>query len=231
VLRCWDFLRHSWLDATNAAVLLQSTLEPSQGGRRALTTIEEGQITRLLRAWSRGDPLALERLAPLIYAEMRKLARFHMSHEAPGHTLQPTALINEAFLKLFDIKNVDWKTRKQFFAVASQIMRRLLVDYARKKRSVKRGRGLKRAEFDEAMRQPADTTAVMDILAFDEALKRLEANDERKARVLEAWLLAGLSVEDIAALMEIGETTVRRDLDFAKVWLARELGSIQTDGE
>src|SRR5206468_11109321 len=105
-----------------------------------------------------------------VYAELRKLARFHMAHEAPGHTLQPTALINEAFLKLMGMPNADWKDRKHFFAAASQIMRRVLVDYARKKRSFKRGRDVKRAVWDEALKAPADVPAANDVLAFGEAL-------------------------------------------------------------
>jgi RNA polymerase sigma factor (TIGR02999 family) len=192
--------------------------------------VEQGQITNLLQAWSRGDQLALERLTPLIYAELKRLARFHMSHEAAGHTLQPTALINEAFLKLVDLKAADWKARKQFFSAASQIMRNLLVDYARKKRSIKRGGKWKRVDEQEAEYRSAETS-VTDILAFDEALTRLKAKDPRMARVFEAWFFAGMTIEQIAEFMDIGATTVRRDLDFAKLWIARELGSIQSHGE
>jgi RNA polymerase sigma factor (TIGR02999 family) len=150
-----------------------------------------------------------------------------MSREAPGHTLQPTALINEAFIRLVDLKKADWKTRKHFLAATSQIMRRVLVDYARKKRSVKRGRELKRVPLDEALVEPAAMPAVIEVLMFDEALTRLEANDPRKARVLEAWFFAGMTIEEIATAMDIGTSTVQRDLDFATTWLARELGSIQ----
>jgi RNA polymerase sigma factor (TIGR02999 family) len=194
-------------------------------------SFEAGQVTKLLQAWSRGDRSALDRLAPLIYAELRKLARFHMSHEAAGHTLQPTALINEAFLKLVDIRKGVWKSRNHFFAAASQIMRRVLVDYARKKRSIKRGREVKRVPWEEAMNQPADISGAADILMFDEALSRLEAKDPRKVRVMEAWFFSGMTVEEIAAAVGIGASTVKRDLDFAKVWLARELRSIQTHDE
>ena len=148
--------------------------------------------------------------------------------EAPGHTLQPTALINEAFLKLVDIKKAGWKSRKHFFAAVSQIMRRVLVDYARKKRSVKRGREIKRVPLENAGTLTADMPAVTDVLVFDEALTRLEAIDSRKARVLEFWFFAGMTVEEIAGAMDIGTSTVQRDLDFAKVWLARELWSIES---
>jgi RNA polymerase sigma factor (TIGR02999 family) len=191
------------------------------------TLVTEGQLTTLLNAWSCGDPEALDRLTPLIYGELRKLARFHMSHEEAGHTLQPTALINEAFLKLIDIRQVDWKSRKHFYRAASQIMRRVLVDYARKKRSVKRGRQAKRVPFEEAIAQPAGMP-VVDIVAFDEATTRLAAIDSRKAQVVEFWFFGGMTVEEIADAMDIGTSTVSRDLEFAKVWLARELGSSGT---
>src|SRR5437867_2863020 len=148
-----------------------------------------------------------------------------MSREAPGHTLQATALIHEAFLKLIDIEQVDWKNRRHFFAAASQIMRRLLVDYARKKRSIKRGRQLRRVPFEEVIAQPAGLPAPVDIIAFDEALNRLAGTDAGKAKVVEFWFFGGMTVEEIANTMDIGSTTVRRDLEFAKVWLARELGS------
>jgi len=183
------------------------------------------ELTKLLGDWSHGDAAALDRLTPLIYGELRKLARFHMSREAPGHTLQPTALINEAFLKLIDIRQMDWKSRKHFYAAASQIMRRVLVDYARKKRSVKRGREVKRVPFEEAIAQPAYAPAAADIMAFDEALTRLKLMDARKAQVVEFWFFGGMTIEEIAETMDIGTSTVNRDLEFAKVWLARELGS------
>jgi RNA polymerase sigma factor (TIGR02999 family) len=183
------------------------------------------ELTRLLQAWRDGDRAALDQLTPLIYGELRKLARFHMSREAPGHTLQATALIHEAFLKLLDVEEVDWKNRKHFFAAASQTMRRLLVDYARKKRSIKRGRQAKRVPFEEAIAQPAGLLAPVDIIAFDEALTRLAAKDSRKSKVVEFWFFGGMTVEEIANTMDIGTSTVHRDLEFAKVWLARELGS------
>jgi RNA polymerase sigma factor (TIGR02999 family) len=194
-------------------------------------TVDEGQATHLLQAWTRGDRAALDRLAPLVYAELRKLARFHMSHEAPNHTLQSTALIHEAFLRLAEFKRVEWKSQKHFYAAASQIMRRILVDYARKKRSVKRGRELKRVPWQEAIAVPAGETAPIDVLSFDEALSRLEGHDARKARVLEAWFFSGMTAEEIAEALDIGTSTVQRDLEFAKVWLLRELRSIDNHGK
>jgi len=192
---------------------------------------DPGHVTNLLQAWSRGDGAALDELTPLVYAELRKLARYHMSREAPGHTLQPTDLINEAFLKLIDIGQGDWKGRKDFFAAASQIMRRVLVDYARKRRSLKRGREATRIPLEHAGILPMDSPAVSQVLAFDEALKRLEAIDSRKARVVEFWFFAGMTSEEIAEAMDIGTTTARRDLDFAKVWVARELTRIESHAE
>jgi len=189
----------------------------------------QGHLTQLLQAWSEGDPDALSKLTPLIYSELRKLARFHMSREAPGHTLQPTALINEAYMKLMAIDQGDWPSRKHFYAAASQIMRRVLVDHARKKRSFKRGRDLQRVPFEEALSHPSDVPGTTDILAFDEALLRLAKIDARKAQAIEFWFFAGMTVDEIAATMQVGTSTVHRDLEFAKVWLAREVGSISSN--
>jgi RNA polymerase sigma factor (TIGR02999 family) len=150
-----------------------------------------------------------------------------MSHEGAGHTLQPTALINEAFLKFVDINEIDWRDRKHFYAAASQIMRRILIDYARKKRSVKRGHEIKRVPLEDALIESVEAQGVTDVLALDEALTRLKRLDDRKARVVEFWFFSGMTVEEIANAMEIGTSTVQRDLDFAKVWIARELGRIE----
>ena len=185
----------------------------------------QAQLTKLLEAWSQGDPGALDELTPLIYGQLRKLAKFHMSRENAGHTLQPTALINEAFLRLVSVQHAEWKNRRHFYAASSQIMRRVLVDYARKKRSAKRGREAKHVPFEEALVKPDYAPAAADIVAFDEALTRLKAKDARKAQVLELWFFGGMTIEEIAEIMEISISTIRRDLDFAKVWLARELGS------
>jgi RNA polymerase sigma-70 factor (ECF subfamily) len=190
-------------------------------------TSGEGRVTKLLQAWGHGDRTALDQLVPLVHAELRKLARFHMSHEAAGHTLQPTALINEAFLKFVDINEIDWRDRKHFYAAASQIMRRILIDYARKKRSVKRGQDIKRVPLEDALIVSVEAQGVTDILALDEALTRLKRLDDRKARVVEFWFFSGMTVEEIADAMDIGTSTVQRDLDFAKVWIARELGRVE----
>jgi RNA polymerase sigma factor (TIGR02999 family) len=150
-----------------------------------------------------------------------------MSHEGTGHTLQPTALINEAFLKFVDINEIDWKDRKHFYAAASQIMRRILIDYARKKRSIKRGHEIKRVPMEDVLVESVETQGVTDVLALDEALTRLKRLDDRKARVIEFWFFSGMTVEEIADAMDIGTSTVQRDLDFAKVWIARELGRVE----
>jgi RNA polymerase sigma-70 factor (ECF subfamily) len=184
----------------------------------------QGELTRLLGDWSNGDPTALEKLTPLVYGELRKLARFHMSREAPGHTLQPTGLINEAYMKLVELRQAEWKDRKHFFAAASQIMRHLLVDYARKKRSDKRGREAKRVPFEEAIAVSTETP--VDILELDEVLDRLAAMDARKARIIELSFFGGLTVQEIANTLDISTSTVNRDLEFAKVWMAREIRSI-----
>jgi RNA polymerase sigma-70 factor, ECF subfamily len=186
---------------------------------------DQEQLSKLLRDWSRGDPSALERLTPIIYAELRKIARYHMSREAKGHTLQATALINEAYVKLVDMPQPGWKDREHFFAAASKIMRNVLVDYAKKKRSIKRGREMKRVSFEDAINLPSDVPAAVDVLVVDDALSKLSKIDERKARVFENWYFGGMTVDEIAKTLQIGTSTVSRDLEFAKVWLTRAVKS------
>jgi len=188
---------------------------------------EQDQLTRLLTDLSHGDAAALEKLVPLIYGELKKLARFHMSREAPGHTLQPTALLNEAYLKFADMRHPAWKDRKHFFAAASQIMRHLLVDYARKKRTTKRGREAIRVPFEEAI--AVSTDVPIDFIALNEAMNRLADLDPRKAQVIELWFFGGLTVQEIADTLNIGTSTVHRDLEFGKVWIAREVQSIDEE--
>ncbi len=188
--------------------------------------IAETQLTLLLQKWAEGDSAAVDRVMPLIYGELRKLARFHMSREAPGHILQPTALIHEAFLKLTDTERADWKSRKHFYGAVSQIMRRVLVDYARKKRSVKRGPEVNRIPFEEAKEYWPAEMPVIDMVVLDTALRRLESIDSRKARVVELWFFTGMTAEEIAVCMNVGISTVNRDLKFGKTWLAREIGNV-----
>src|SRR5687768_1876220 len=179
------------------------------------------EITRLLVAWGDGDPSALEELAPLVQEELHRLAHHYMGRERPGHTLQTSALVNEAYIRLIDWKNVRWQNRAHFFGVAAQLMRRILVDFARDKQYLKRGGGALQVSLSEA------ATFVMqrsvDFVALDEALTALGDFDQRKVRVVEMRFFAGLSVEEVARVLEVSEETVLRDWRLAKVWLLRQL--------
>jgi RNA polymerase sigma-70 factor (ECF subfamily) len=178
-------------------------------------------VTRLLLAWRRGDRAALEELAPLVYAELRRLAHRQMRRERPGHTLQTTALVNETYLRLVDSKRVRWQNRVHFFAVCAQLMRRILVDHARARRSLKRGGKAVHVTLEDAPvgSPPPDE----DLLALDEALTRLAAIDMRKSRVVELRHFGGLSVEETAEALGVSTDTVMRDWKMAKLWLLREL--------
>ena len=179
------------------------------------------EITALLIAWSEGDETALDRLAPLIHSELHRLARHYMSRERPGHMLQTTALVNEAYLRLIDWKNVRWQNRAHFFGVAAQMMRRILVDFARERQYLKHGGGALRVSLDEAASFVAHGNT--DLVALDEALTALAEVDPRKVRVVEMRFFAGLSVEEIANVLKVSKETVMRDWRLAKVWLLREL--------
>jgi RNA polymerase sigma factor (TIGR02999 family) len=188
-----------------------------------MSTPSSHQVTRLLLAWGGGDEAALDELMPLIYAELRTLARRQMQRERSGHTLQPTALVHEAYLRLIDQRRVRWRNRTQFFAVAAQLMRRVVVDYARKRRRVKRGGGAPQLSLDEATLMTPEQAP--QVLALDEALQRLAAVDERKSRVVEMRFFGGLSVEEVAATLGVSENTVINDWALAKAWLRREVDS------
>jgi len=179
------------------------------------------QITRLLIDWRGGDQAALEQLIPLVHEELRRLARRHMAHERVGHTLQATALVNEAFVRLIDVRQVKWQDRAHFFAMSSRLMRRILVDFARSKGYQKRGGGAQKVSFDEALlvaREPGQ-----DLVALDDALTALAAFDGRKAQVVEMRFFGGLSVEETAEALNVSVDTVMRDWKLAKAWLLREL--------
>jgi RNA polymerase sigma factor (TIGR02999 family) len=178
-------------------------------------------VTRLLVAWSSGDAEALEALTPVIHHELHRLAARQMAGERPGHLLQPTALVNEAYLRLVDWKDVQWQNRAHFFGTAAQVMRRVLVDVARSRGRAKRGRGQVHVSLSEAEGQPAMDRA--DLLALDDALKTLEDVDPRKSRVVELRYFGGLSLEEAALVMGVSVATVRRDWSFARAWLFREL--------
>ena len=175
----------------------------------------------LLRRWSEGDASALEQLTPIVYDELRLLAEFYMRREHPGHTLQPTELIHEAYIRLVD-QQQNFESRRQFYGVAAHLMRLILVDHARGRQAAKRGSGAAKVSLDDVdLFTPARGD---DLLALDEALGRLEAFDERKNRIIELRFFAGLNLEEIAETLDISVPTVVRELRMAQMWLYRELG-------
>jgi RNA polymerase sigma factor (TIGR02999 family) len=184
-------------------------------------------INRLLRAWSDGDQRALGELTPIVYAELRRLAHRYMRGERPGHSLQTTALVNEAYIRLVDYKRMQWQDRAHFFAVSAQLMRRILVEHARG-RNLKRGRGMQHVSLDEAVVVAEAPGA--DLIALDDALNALARLDPRKVRVVEMRFFAGLSVEETAMVLKVSPVTVRRDWSSAKIWLYRALTGETDDG-
>jgi RNA polymerase sigma factor (TIGR02999 family) len=185
------------------------------------------EITQLLIAWNKGDQAALESLSPLIIQELHRLARYYMASEHPGHLLQPTALVNEAWMRLIDWKSVEWQNRAHFFGLAAQMMRRILVDFARSQQREKRGGGALRVSLSEAAKLPQEKSA--DLVALDDALQLLEKLDPRQARVVELRFFAGLSLDEMAEALKISVATVRRDWSAAEAWLYRELSKGDRD--
>jgi len=177
-------------------------------------------VTQLLRAWSDGHQEALEKLMPLVYDELRRLARHYMRRERPGHILQTSALVNEAYLRLIDASQVSWQNRAHFFAISAELMRRILVDFARAQQSQKRGAGAPAVSLDEDLDVSEQR---LDLAALDDALKALAALDPRKSRIVELRFFGGLSVEETAEVLKVSPETVKRDWKLAKVWLLREL--------
>ena len=184
------------------------------------------EITRLLVAWGDGDQSALAELTPLVHDELHRLAHRYMGGERPGHTLQTTALVNEAYVRLIDWKNVRWQNRAHFFGVSAQLMRRILVDFARARGNGKRGGGGPRVPLDEAGNLSDDKGA--DLVALDEALHSLAELDPRQSKVVELRFFGGLSVEEAAEVLKVSPATVRRDWSLARVWLLRELSKTET---
>jgi RNA polymerase sigma factor (TIGR02999 family) len=184
--------------------------------------------TTLLLAWGRGDETALDQLMPLVHDELRQLARRHMAGERPGHTLQATALVNEAYLRLIEVNQVRWQNRAHFFAMASRVMRRILVDAARARGYQKRGGGAETVSLDEALLVSGEPR--QDLIALDDALNALAAFDLRKSQVVEMRFFGGLSVEETAEALHVSADTVMRDWRLAKVWLVRELSGEQLEG-
>jgi len=189
--------------------------------------VASGEITVLLKAWAAGDRAALDRLIPVMYAEMYELARRYMKRERHGNSLQATALINEAFVRLVNVNDVDWKDRTHFFAVSAQLMRRILVDAARARSAAKRG-GERRAAHSTAVNldQIADASSkrASELIAVDDALTALAQIDPRKAQVVELRFFGGLEVKETAEILGVSPQTVMRDWKLARVWLMRELG-------
>ena len=186
-----------------------------------MRTPESAEVTKLLLAWGAGDEVALEQLLPVVYRELRGMARRYMAGERPDHTLQASALVNEAYLKLVDVRQMQWQNRAQFFGVCAQMMRRILVDFGRKQRYLKRGGGVRPVTLHEDLRIPEAQTT--NLPALDDALNALATVDPRKVRVVELRFFAGLSVEETAEVLKVSPDTVVRDWRMAKVWLHREL--------
>jgi RNA polymerase sigma factor (TIGR02999 family) len=179
------------------------------------------EVTQLLRAWSEGDQQALEKLTPLVYAELHRRAHWQMAHERSGQTLQTTALVNEIYLQLIDLRGVSWRDRAHFFALSSRLIRRVLIDAARAKAAHKRGGGSPHVELDENLLVSQEPRA--DVIALDDALTALAAIDDRKSQVVELRFFGGLGIEETAEVLKVSPETVKRDWKLAKAWLRREL--------
>jgi RNA polymerase sigma factor (TIGR02999 family) len=184
------------------------------------------EVTQLLRAWSEGDQQALEKLTPLVYAELHRRAHWQMAHERSGQTLQTTALVNEIYLQLIDLRGVSWRDRAHFFALSSRLIRRVLIDAARAKAAHKRGGGSPHVELDENLLVSHEPRA--DVIALDDALIALAAIDERKSQVVELRFFGGLGIEETAEVLKVSPETVKRDWKLAKAWLRRELRNSTT---
>src|SRR5580704_809613 len=197
-------------------------LRTAQSGEPAV-----GEVSTLLRAWSGGDQSALDRLTPIVYDGLRRLARRYMRRERPGHSLQTTALVNEAYMRLVDYERMQWQDRAHFFAVSAQVMRRILVEHARR-HNLKRGGGLQHISLEEAAEVGGDQDA--DLVALDQAMNELGRIDPRKVQVVEMRFFGGLSVEETAEVLKVSTITVKRDWRAAKLWLYRELAGGTTDG-
>ena len=186
------------------------------------------EVTQVLLDWSSGEKGAAERLMPLVYDELRSLARRYLQRERSDHTLQATSLVHEAYLRLVDQSTMTWENRAHFFSVAAQVMRHLLVDHARSQQTAKRGGAREKLEFDEAL-APSEPPTV-DLLALDDALRELVTFDERKSRIVELRFFGGMTTEEIGAVLEISPSTIRREWRIAKAWLRRKIIEGETNG-
>ncbi|GAB5518024.1 MAG: sigma-70 family RNA polymerase sigma factor [Rhodothermales bacterium] len=183
--------------------------------------MDAAEVTQLLQAYTEGQSDALDALMPAVYQQLRGLAHRYLRGERMGHTLNTTALVHEAYLKLIDQNRVQWQSRQHFYAIAAQAMRRILVNYARNRQRIKRGGNAQRVEFDEALGLSDERAD--EVLALDEALTRLEASNERRARIVECRYFVGFTIEETAAILEISPRTVKREWTVAKAWLYREM--------
>jgi len=186
------------------------------------------EVTALLDDWSRGDRAALDRLLPLVYRELRGVAARQLHRERNGHTLQPTALVHEAYLRLVEQRDVDWQNRAHFFGVAAQVMRRILVDHARRQAARKRGDNLQRVPLEDVI--DSSSTTEIPVIGLDEALTRLERVDRGLARIVELRAFGGLTIDEAAHVLRVSPSTVKRDWRTAKAWLTRELGGENNRG-
>jgi RNA polymerase sigma factor (TIGR02999 family) len=193
-----------------------------------MTTVRPHEVTQLLIDWSNGNQAALAKLMPLVDEELHRVAHHYMRRENPGHTLQTTALVNEAYLKLIDQRHVQWKSRAHFFALSAQLMRRILVDHARGRKDAKRGGGAPKISFDETMLMAQERGD--DLVALDEALDKLAEIDERKAKVVELRFFGGLSNAEAAEALHISAVTVMREWSMAKAWLYNLLNNPDSKG-
>jgi len=180
-------------------------------------------VTALLKRWRQGDSAALEKLVPLVYSELRRIAARQLRRERPNHTLQPTALVHEVYLKLVDQHRIEWQNRAQFFGIAAQLIRRILVDHVRNRRTAKRGGGTLTVALDDAVSEPAREN--IDLVKLDDALLSLAAKDEQQSRVVELRFFGGLSIEETAEVLRISPSTVKRDWAAAKAWLYRDMST------
>jgi len=186
------------------------------------------KVTELLLSWGQGDPAALDRLVPLLYDDLRRVARGHLRRERPGHSLQATALVHEVFLRLVDVDRMTLKSRTHFFALSARLMRQILVDHARRQRASKRGAGATVISLTEAAGAAAPTsTSIVDVLALDEALDALSSFDVRQCRVVELRFFAGLNIPETADALGVSTPTVERDWAMAKAWLHQRLSTLQ----